>query len=63
MSDAPRTALRPSPGTTLEEARDARACVWAFVFQCWQEKEKGGPTTAPDARKEIDESGTPSIPK
>jgi hypothetical protein len=30
---------RPRPGITPEQARDARARAWAFVFQCWQQKE------------------------
>jgi hypothetical protein len=38
MSDAPRIGLRPNLGLTLEQARDARARAWAFVFQCWHAK-------------------------
>ena len=40
MSDAPRTVLRPSPGTTPEQARDIRARAWAYIFGCY-EKHKG----------------------
>ena len=37
---------------TLEQARDARARAWAFVFEC-HSKKKGARPGAPDARKEF----------
>jgi hypothetical protein len=32
-------AAAPRSETPLEWGRDARARAWAFVFQCWQEKQ------------------------
>jgi hypothetical protein len=48
----PRVAIRPLSGISQEQARDARARAWAFVFQCWQEKQEGGRdlTTLTDTR-------------
>ncbi len=40
MSDAPRIVLRPNPNVTPEQARDARARAWAFVFECFYRHEK-----------------------
>jgi hypothetical protein len=47
-------SLNTATGLTPEQARDARARAWAFVFKCWQEKQRSRPTTSgPDnARKE-----------
>jgi len=48
-----RAVHRPHPGISPEQARDARARAWRFVFQCWQESQmaaKRAPTpngTAP----------------
>jgi hypothetical protein len=39
MSDAPRVVLRTPPGIATEQARDARARAWAFIFRCYQLKE------------------------
>ena len=47
MPDAPDIAVKPLLGISPEEAHDVRARAWAFVFQCWQDKQKGGPATAP----------------
>lgn len=41
MSDAPRNVLRLSPGTTPEQARDARARAWKFIFDTHREKAAG----------------------
>jgi hypothetical protein len=30
--------VRPLPGTTPEQARDARARAWTYVFQTWHTK-------------------------
>ena len=42
----------PSPSDiSPEQARDARARAWAFVFQCWQAKKMAAePTPQPDGR-------------
>jgi hypothetical protein len=57
-----RVVVRPASDFTPEEARDSRARAWMFVFDCYAKK-KGGPATAPDARKESDRSGKTIIPK
>jgi hypothetical protein len=36
----PQVAIRPLSSMTSEQARDARARAWSFVFQCWQKKQK-----------------------
>ncbi len=60
----PRNSYSPAPSITPEQARDLRARAWQFVFQCHDAKKKGGPETAPDAGKEINErSGKVIIPK
>ncbi len=62
---SPHIVLNSRQDLTSEQARDARACAWAFVFQCWQEKQKGCPTTSsPDSAKggSSDSSAKASIP-
>jgi hypothetical protein len=54
MGDVSYIAAKPLPRISPEQACDARARAWAFVFQCWQEKQKGGPETAPDDAKELE---------
>jgi hypothetical protein len=44
--------IKPAPGITLEQARDARASAWGYVFQCFRRREgqEGGPAiAAPDS--------------
>jgi hypothetical protein len=31
---------RTTPDVSPEQARGARARVWSFIFQCWQENQK-----------------------
>ena len=38
MSEETRLFQRLHPGVTSEQARDARARAWAFVFECWETK-------------------------
>ena len=40
MNDARRFVVKPNPGITPEQARDARARAWAFVFKCFYHHEK-----------------------
>jgi hypothetical protein len=40
------TTLKPDAGLTSEQARDARARAWAYVFQCWQEKQDAAGMTS-----------------
>jgi hypothetical protein len=40
-----------TPSITSEQARDARARAWAFVFQCWQANKMAAELTPqPDDR-------------
>ena len=43
------------PGISPQQARDARARVWAYVFECFNRRngKEGGPPTAHDDAKEI----------
>lgn len=51
------------PGITSEQARDARARTWAFVFNCHAKRMATRPG-GHDAGKEINErSGKPIVPK
>src|SRR5919112_4441068 len=49
VSDTPRVVFRPS-GITPDLARYARACAWAYVFECFNHHngKQGGPATAPE---------------
>ena len=38
MNDASGIVCRPIPTISPEQARDARARAWVFVFQCWHAK-------------------------
>jgi hypothetical protein len=40
MGDARDISLRPLPGVTPDQARDARARAWRFIFDCWQQKQR-----------------------
>jgi hypothetical protein len=40
MNDAWRIVVKPNPGITPEQARDARARAWAFIFECFYRHEK-----------------------
>jgi hypothetical protein len=54
MIDAEHTALTPLSGISPEQARDIRARAWAFVFQCWQEKQMAAePTAEPDSPNDV----------
>jgi hypothetical protein len=39
-NDAPVPGVKPTLGITPEQARDARARAWAFVFECFYRHEK-----------------------
>lgn len=47
MSSTPRSAYRPDPDATPEQARNARARVWRYVFECYA-KRKAAPPSGPD---------------
>jgi hypothetical protein len=47
----PRIVLNPREGLTPEQARDARARAWAYVFDCFnrrREQEGGAAISATD---------------
>ena len=43
-----RLTFRPNATTTHKEAREVRARVWAFIFECWSAKQEGRSATDPD---------------
>jgi hypothetical protein len=54
MIDTEHTPMTLLSGISLEQARDARARAWAFVFQCWQEKQMATePAAEPDGRNGV----------
>ncbi len=64
MSSTPRSAYRPDPDATPEEARDVRARAWAFIFSCWHAKGGSSATAAQDDRKGFnDDPATARIPR
>jgi hypothetical protein len=50
VTGALRIVYRSGLDATPEQARDARARAWAFVFQCWQEKKMAAERSLPDGR-------------
>jgi hypothetical protein len=54
MSDAPPIIHRSLPGISPEQARDARARAWAFVFDCYTRKKAARPGSPDDVRKDQD---------
>jgi hypothetical protein len=49
--DSARIVTQSPSDISPEQARDARARAWAFVFQCWQAKKMAAePTPQPDGR-------------
>jgi hypothetical protein len=45
MTDARHIAVKPLPGISPEQVRDARARAWAFVFDCHVKKSAAGMTS------------------
>jgi hypothetical protein len=64
MSSAPPSYV-PRLDTTPERELDALAAVYRFILDTRVNKEKGGPTTAPDSAKggSSDSSAKNIIPK
>ena len=58
-TDDTSVIVNPTPDITPEQARDARACAWRFVFDCY-EKKKGAPESAPDDAEESKNDRTDS---
>jgi hypothetical protein len=54
MSGTPRTVLRPNVGTTPEQARDARARAWAFIFSCHAKRKAAEAGGRDEAKGPID---------
>jgi hypothetical protein len=54
MINAEHTAVTPLSGISPQQARDARARAWAFVFRCWQEKQMATePAAEPDGPNDV----------
>jgi hypothetical protein len=53
----------PHPDATLETEAAVLAAVYRFVLDCRARRKGGGPSTAQDARKEINESRKPIVSK
>ena len=45
MTDARHIAVKPLPGISPEQVRDARARAWAFVFDCHMKESAAGMTS------------------
>lgn len=62
---SPRITYTPHPDATPEDELTALANIFAFVLRCDQEREKGGPSTAPDdgTKFKEDSANAPIIPK
>ena len=57
MSDAGYIAVRTLRRISPEQTRDSRARAWAFVFRCWQEKQKAAePAPEPGGQDDVRES-------
>ncbi len=55
MSGGQHITVKPTSRISSDEARDARARAWSFVFKCWQEKQKAAPASRLyDAEGEFD---------
>jgi hypothetical protein len=54
VSAAPRIVYVPRPDVTPIGELNALSACYAFILQKHQEKQKGGPTTAPDDAKEFE---------
>jgi hypothetical protein len=50
MNDTTRGVFRPAPGITAEQAKDARARAWEFIFDCHAKKRPPSPV-APTMRR------------
>jgi hypothetical protein len=57
MSDAPRIVVRSS-SLSPEEARNARACAWRYVFDCYERhRATRGPAGEDDMKRFSSEKG------
>jgi hypothetical protein len=58
MPDAQYIIVKPLSGISPEQARDARARAWSYVFECFDRhtKKKAAPASGPDDAKESDVS-------
>jgi len=67
MHGARDIAVKPLPGTSPEQALDARALARGFVWECFRrhETQKGGPATAPDdaMKGSKHDRATPIVPE
>jgi hypothetical protein len=45
MPSAQHIAVKPLPGVSSDQACDARAKAWDYIFQCWQETQNAAGAT------------------
>ena len=62
---APRVVVKPNSDISLEEARDARARAWVFVFDCYEKKKAavGADHTGGDGKEIKDVPANPILPE
>ena len=67
MSGTHHITMTPQAGISPEQSRDARARAWAYVWQCWQEKQDAagaGHSDGGDAKeRSMDDSSARTIIK
>jgi hypothetical protein len=59
----PDITLKPCASASPEQARDARAQAWNYVFQCWQEKQNAAGRTSTNGGDEKERSRNDSLAK
>jgi hypothetical protein len=61
MPAAQNISVKPLSGISPEQARDARARAWNYVFQCWREKQNAAGATSTngdDAERNLSDSAS-----
>ncbi len=50
MNDATSIVVKPNPGVTPKQARDARARAWMYIFRCYEDHKAAGETGQDEAK-------------
>jgi hypothetical protein len=60
MPDTQYIIVKPLSGISPEQARDARARAWSYVFECFDRhtKKKAAPASGPDDARKDQDAGT-----
>ncbi len=64
MNEFARIVVKPNPSINADEARDARARAWRYVFDCYERKIAAGPSASgedAEGGSKHDSSARPSI--